>query len=268
MACSRSLRLGLRGPDIRALEEAQHHSDRRSLPLRRARLDRELPKPGFSSALCRVRACGTPPEHLLFGLRAALDMIFAEGLENVFARHRLLAEATRRAVFTWSEGQAIGFNCSEPEERSDTVTTVSMRSGAGSQAIADYCRDKCGVVLGRGLGAHEGKAFRIAHMGHVNAPMIFGTLSVVEMALAALNVPQRCSSGTALPSPSTSRKARASAAATASRLVALPSCSASSSPMPPCSAAATGPCSRPAPFPASAPWRVMQTLPSMGECAS
>ena len=42
--------------------------------------------------------CGTPPEHLLFGLRAALDMIFAEGLENVFARHRLLAEATRRAV--------------------------------------------------------------------------------------------------------------------------------------------------------------------------
>ena len=68
--------------------------------------------------------CGTPPEHLLFGLRAALDMIFAEGLENVFARHRLLAEATRRAVSTWAEGQAIGFNCSEPEERSDTVTTV------------------------------------------------------------------------------------------------------------------------------------------------
>jgi len=64
-----------------------------------------------------------------------------------------------------------------------------MRNGAGSQAIADYCRDKCGVVLGRGLGAHEGKAFRIAHMGHVNAPMIFGTLGVVEMALAALNVP-------------------------------------------------------------------------------
>ena len=127
--------------------------------------------------------CGTPPEHLLFGLRAALDMIFAEGLENVFARHRLLAEATRRAVGAWAEGQAIAFNCSEPEERSDTVTTVLMRNGASSQTIADYCRDKCGVVLGRGLGSHEGKAFRIAHMGHVNAPMIFGTLSVVEMAL-------------------------------------------------------------------------------------
>jgi alanine-glyoxylate transaminase/serine-glyoxylate transaminase/serine-pyruvate transaminase len=133
--------------------------------------------------------CGTPPEHLLFGLRAALDMIFAEGLENVFHRHRLLAEATRRAVGTWAEGQAIGFSISETQERSDTVTTVMMRNGVGSNAIADYAREKCGVVLGRGLGAHEGKAFRIAHMGHVNAPMILGTLSVVEMALSALQLP-------------------------------------------------------------------------------
>jgi alanine-glyoxylate transaminase / serine-glyoxylate transaminase / serine-pyruvate transaminase len=133
--------------------------------------------------------CGTPPEHLLFGLRAALDMIFAEGLDNVFHRHRLLAEATRRAVGTWAEGQALGFNVSEPEERSDTVTTVNARNGASAQPIADYAREKCGVVLGRGLGQLEGKAFRIAHMGHVNAPMILGTLSVVEMALAALDVP-------------------------------------------------------------------------------
>ena len=59
--------------------------------------------------------CGTPPEHLLFGLRTALDLIFAEGLENVFTRHRLLAEATRRAVGTWAEGCSIGFNISEAE---------------------------------------------------------------------------------------------------------------------------------------------------------
>ncbi len=133
--------------------------------------------------------CGTPPEHLLFALRAALDMIFAEGLDNVFRRHRLLAEATRRAVGVWSEGQAIGFNISEAHERSDTVTTVAMRNGAGAQAITDYARDKCGVTLGRGIGALDGKAFRIAHMGHVNAPMILGTLSVIEMALAALGIP-------------------------------------------------------------------------------
>ena len=133
--------------------------------------------------------CGTPPEHLLFALRAALDMLAAEGREAVFRRHRLLAEATRRAVGTWGQGQAIAFNVSEPEERSDTVTTVITRNGERAQPLVDYCRENCGVVLGRGLGPLEGKAFRIAHMGHVNAPMILGTLSVIEMALAALSVP-------------------------------------------------------------------------------
>jgi alanine-glyoxylate transaminase/serine-glyoxylate transaminase/serine-pyruvate transaminase len=132
---------------------------------------------------------GTPPEHLLFGLRTALDMIFAEGLENVFKRHRLLAEATRRAVSTWAEGQAIAFNISEPEERCDTVTAIVTRDGASAQPLVDYCREQCGVVLGRALGQSEGKGFRIAHMGHVNAPMILGTLSVVEMALQALDLP-------------------------------------------------------------------------------
>ena len=133
--------------------------------------------------------CGTPPEHLLFALRAALDMLAAEGREAVFRRHRLLAEATRRAVGTWAEGQAIAFNVSEAEERSDTVTTVITRNGESAQPLVDYCRENCGVVLGRGLGPLEGKAFRIAHMGHVNAPMIFGTLSVIEMALSALGIP-------------------------------------------------------------------------------
>ena len=133
--------------------------------------------------------CGTPPEHLLFGLRAALDMIFAEGMENVFRRHRLLAEATRRAVGAWAEGQAIAFNASEAEERSDTVTAIVTRNGESAQPLVDYCREKCGVVLGRSLGQSEGKGFRIAHMGHVNAPMILGTLSVVEMAFGALGLP-------------------------------------------------------------------------------
>jgi hypothetical protein len=78
----------------------------------------------------------------------------------------------------------------------------------------------------------------------------------------------RCWPSTASPSPSISRKARASAAATASRPAALPSCCTSFSPMPLCSAAATVRFSRPAPFPASAPWRATPTPPTMGEYAS
>ena len=53
---------------------------------------------------------GTPPEHLIFALRKALDMLFAEGLDNVFLRHRLLAEAVRRAVAVWKTGNVIDFN--------------------------------------------------------------------------------------------------------------------------------------------------------------
>ncbi len=133
---------------------------------------------------------GTPPEHMLFGLRAALDLLFAEGLDNAFLRHRLLAEATRRAVGVWSEGQAIGFNIIEPNERSDSVSVVLM-NGHDPDAMRGYCHKQCGVVLGHGIGELSGKAFRIAHMGHVNAPMILGTLSVVEMALGAMGVPHR-----------------------------------------------------------------------------
>jgi alanine-glyoxylate transaminase/serine-glyoxylate transaminase/serine-pyruvate transaminase len=132
---------------------------------------------------------GTAPVHLLFALRQAVDMIFAEGLENVFRRHRLLAGAVRRAVAVWAEGQVLGFNIAEPSERSDTVTTVTMGNGYDPVALHRYCKEKCGVVLGVGIGELQGQAFRIAHMGHVNAPMALGTLGVIEVGLNALNIP-------------------------------------------------------------------------------
>jgi len=132
---------------------------------------------------------GTAPVHLLFALRQALDMLFAEGLDNVFRRHRLLAETVRRAVAAWSEGQILSFNIEAPAERADTVTTVRIGDGYDPARLQAYCKDKCGVVLGTGIGELSGRAFRIAHMGHVNAPMILGTLGVVEVGLAALGIP-------------------------------------------------------------------------------
>jgi alanine-glyoxylate transaminase/serine-glyoxylate transaminase/serine-pyruvate transaminase len=132
---------------------------------------------------------GTAPIHLLFALRQAIDMLFAERLDNVFLRHRLLAEAVRRAVSTWAEGQVLGFNIAEASERSNTVTTVVMSNGHDPVALHRYCKEKCGVVLGVGIGELQGQAFRIAHMGHINAPMILGTLGVIEVALHALGIP-------------------------------------------------------------------------------
>jgi len=132
--------------------------------------------------------CGTPPEHLLFGLRKAVDMLKEEGLPNAFRRHALLAEATRSAIAKWAEGQVIAMNVTNPAERADSITCILMQ-GRDPQPLLDYARDKCGVILGVGLGDLGGKAFRIAHMGHCNAPMVLGTLGAVEMGLKALGIP-------------------------------------------------------------------------------
>ena len=132
--------------------------------------------------------CGTPPEHLVWGLRQALDMLFEEGLEAAIERHRLLAEATRRAVGVWAEGGVLEFNVANPEQRANSVTTV-LTGDHEPELLRGYCDQMCGVVLGPGIGALSGKAVRIAHMGHVNAPMMLGTLAVVETALNALGIP-------------------------------------------------------------------------------
>jgi len=132
--------------------------------------------------------CGTPPEHLLFGLRKALDILFEEGLDNVFQRHRLLAEATRRAVTVWAQEKSLAFNIIKPDQRADSVTTVRVK-GIQVERLTQFCQQICGVTLGIGIGPLDGKAFRIAHMGHINAPMLMGTLSAVEIGLQALSIP-------------------------------------------------------------------------------
>lgn len=133
--------------------------------------------------------CGTPPEHLLFGLRKALDILFEEGLENVFKRHRLLAGAVRCAVAAWAEGGAVSFNVTDAGERADSVTTILVAGAGDAQRLLEFCDKTCGVVVGIAIGELRGQGIRIAHMGHVNAPMILGTLGAVEIGLAALGIP-------------------------------------------------------------------------------
>ena len=125
---------------------------------------------------------------MLFGLRKSLDMLLGEGLANVFERHRLLADAVQAAVAVWGEAGALEFNITEAAERASSVTTI-LTNRHDPARLLDYCREKCGVVLGIGIGDLKGKAFRIAHMGHVNAPMVLGALAVTETALVALGIP-------------------------------------------------------------------------------
>ena len=68
------------------------------------------------------------------------------------------------------------------------MTTVLIAEGHDPRSLLDFCARQCGVVLGVGIGPLSGKALRIAHMGHVNAPMILGTLGALEVGLVALGV--------------------------------------------------------------------------------
>ena len=135
-----------------------------------------------------VRYCGTPPIQHIFGLREALDMIDEEGLEAIWARHAVFAKAVRAAVEAWASDGGIEFNIPDPAHRSDSTTTI-LTGGIDSDHLRRICEDQTGMTLGVGLGDFAGRAFRIGHMGHLNPPMILGTLGTVEAALTAMNAP-------------------------------------------------------------------------------
>lgn len=127
----------------------------------------------------------TPSTNLLYGLREALRMLGEEGLPNVFARHRRLAEATRAAVRGW--GLEIACRCAN--EYSDVITAVMMPAGHNAEPFRALVYGRFNLSLGAGLGKLKGKAFRIGHLGDFNELMLAGTLCGVEMGLALAGVP-------------------------------------------------------------------------------
>jgi len=141
------------------------------------------------------RFCGTAPTHHLFGLRAALDILLnEEGIEAAWDRHARLARATWAALGVWSSGGEVEMNVPDAEIRSHAVTTVLAPGGRASQLRA-WCEAETGVTLGVGLSLdleHSSggdDVFRIGHMGHLNLPMLMGTLSAIEAGLSALQIP-------------------------------------------------------------------------------
>ena len=133
--------------------------------------------------------CGTPPEHMLFALDRALQLLVEEGIEAVFRRHRLLARAVREAVATWSQAGALEFNIRDADQRADSVTVIRMRDDRDPAPLVEFCRETCGLTLGIGIGELRGRAFRLAHMGHIHAPMILGMLATVELGLRTTGCP-------------------------------------------------------------------------------
>lgn len=127
----------------------------------------------------------TPPTNLLYGLVEAVEMLHEEGLEQVFARHRRHAEATRAAVRAWG----LEVLCRVPEEYSPVLTAVLMPEDKGADAFRAAVLERFDMSLGAGLGRLSDRVFRIGHLGDLNDLTLLGALGGVEAGLRLAGVP-------------------------------------------------------------------------------
>jgi alanine-glyoxylate transaminase/serine-glyoxylate transaminase/serine-pyruvate transaminase len=129
----------------------------------------------------------TPATLLLYGLREALRMLGEEGLPQVFARHRRLADAVRAAIRAWE----LPMQCREPADYSHTLTAVVVPDGINSDAVRQAAETHFNLSLGAGLGRLTGKVFRIGHLGALNDLEVLATVAGTELAMtvAGMRVP-------------------------------------------------------------------------------
>lgn len=134
----------------------------------------------------------TPATQLIRGLRTSLDLLFAEGLDNVFARHTRLASGVRAAVDAWG----LKLCAKEPKWHSDTVSAILVPEGIDSANVVKTAYYRYNTSLGVGLNKVAGKVFRIGHLGALDEFMVGGVLFAVEMALKDSGVDIKLGSGT------------------------------------------------------------------------
>ena len=135
----------------------------------------------------------TPAMHMLHGLRASLDLLFEEGLENVFARHHRMAEGVRRAVDAWG----LRLCAKEPKWHSDTVSAIVVPEGFDSGLVTKIAYLRYGLSLGVGLSKVAGKVFRIGHLGDMNELTLMSGIAGAEMAMRDIGIPVEAGSGMA-----------------------------------------------------------------------
>ena len=135
----------------------------------------------------------TPPMQLIAGLQHSLDLLFTEGLDQVFSRHFKMAEGIRQAVASW------GFElcCSDLQFASDTVTTIMVPEGFNADRLVEHAYSRYGMSFGVGLGQLAGQAFRIGHLGILTEAQALSGLAVIEMAMKDLGYPVESGSGVA-----------------------------------------------------------------------
>lgn len=120
----------------------------------------------------------TPNLPILYGLRKSLDLMFAEGLDNIYARHYRLGEGVRRAVAAWGMT-----TCAKEGFHSNSVTAIVVPEGKDARTVISTAFNKYNISFGGGLSEVMGKVFRIGHMGDMNDVSMLGAIAGAEMAM-------------------------------------------------------------------------------------
>ena len=129
----------------------------------------------------------TPATQMLHGLVVGVEMLHEEGLDNVFARHERLAEATRRAVSAWGL-ENLNKNA---KQQSPTITAILLPEGHDADKFRALALDTFNIAYGASFGPYTGKYFRIGHLGDINDGTLIGALGITEMALALAGIPHK-----------------------------------------------------------------------------
>ncbi len=115
------------------------------------------------SYLERGQTPWTPAESTVFAMKTALEMLLAEGLPNIVARHAEIADQTRRGI------KEFGLSLFADEAHaSNTVTAVRAPEGVDANLIRKEILARHEIVLGGGQQSLDGKIFRIGHLGLVS----------------------------------------------------------------------------------------------------
>jgi aspartate aminotransferase-like enzyme len=122
----------------------------------------------------------TPAIALIIALNAALKMIKQDGLENVFLRHKKMAEATRASM------RGLGLELFAPTAFSDAVTAIKVPAGIDGEKLVKTMRDTYGITIAGGQDELKGKVFRIAHMGFIEEFDIIAAISCLEKVLSQM----------------------------------------------------------------------------------
>ncbi len=129
----------------------------------------------------------TPATQMLHGLNEGIAMLHEEGLDNVFARHHRLAEATRRAVKAWGL-ENLNKNAAQA---SPTITAILLPEGHDADKFRALALDSFNISYGASFGPYAGKYFRIGHLGDINDGTLIGALGITEMALSLAGIPHK-----------------------------------------------------------------------------